>query len=103
MSARNDDSRAGGAQPRLAHHKGGPPQGTVAMLCTARNSIPRRAGHERSYAAANCSSTAKTSSSCVLGVTLGMKWARMPSSPTPSAGAASTNAEAITTSTQIPA
>jgi hypothetical protein len=37
--------------------------------------------HERRYAAANCSKTAKTSSSCVLGVTLGMTCATIPSGP----------------------
>jgi hypothetical protein len=36
---------------------------------------------DRRYAAANCSKTAKTSSSCVLGVTLGITCATMPSGP----------------------
>ncbi len=36
---------------------------------------------DRRYAAANCSKTAKTSSSCVLGVTLGITWATVPSAP----------------------
>jgi hypothetical protein len=45
---------------------------------TARRTSPRPL---RAYAAASCSSAASTSSSCVLGVTLGMTCATMPSGP----------------------
>jgi hypothetical protein len=43
--------------------------------------LRRLRSHQSAQAAANCSSTAKTSSSCVLGVTLGITWATTPSGP----------------------
>ena len=47
-----------------------------------RSSTPRsRRRTERRYAAASCSSTASTSSSCVFGVTLGITCATTPSGP----------------------